>query len=118
MTAPSAGSDLFAFAEAQALRDTGMTQAEGNAPIFTVRALRAIEAIARRQPEVHIDDVLTVDIGAPAHPNAWGGVWRAAIRRGFIVATGRTRPCETDSKKHAHQYPVYASLIFAPEAAR
>ncbi len=115
---PRAGADLFSFRDAQTLRDQGLAQAAANAPIFSALALQAIEAIARRQPQVHIDDVLSAGVTAPAHPNAWGAVWLKAIRKGFIMRTAATRPCKTDRKKHAHAYPVYASLIFKPEAGR
>lgn len=117
MTSCRADADLFAFAEAQASRDAGTAQAAGNAPVFSAHALAVIESIARRQSEVHVDDVLLAGVPVPAHPNAWGAVWLSAIRKGFILRTATPRPCKTDRKKHAHQYPVYASLIFAPPLA-
>lgn len=81
-------------------------------PRFADAAYAAIERIARRQSTVHVDDVLKECSIKPSHPNAWGAVWMKAIRKGLIQRSDRVRPCATDPKKHAHQYPVYESLVW------
>lgn len=108
--------DLFAYAEARQRRDAGMRLAaeaqEYTAPGFAEAAYAAILALARRQPEVHIDDFLRVCTARPHHPNVGGSIWRRAIANGVIEKTGRTRPCTVDPIKNAHDYPLYRSLIF------
>ena len=104
--------DLFAHAEAKALRDAGMAQASSRDPSFGDRAFQAIERIARRQPHVHVDDLLSELNERPSSPNAMGAVWLRAIRAGFIERSSEMRPCATDPKKHAHNYPIYFSRIY------
>lgn len=105
-------SDLFAFAEARAQRDAGMASAAAHSPSFMEAAFQAIERVALRQIHVHVDDVLAEGVPAPHHPNAWGAVWMRAIRAGIIQRSNQTRPCKTDAKKHAHQYPIYFSRVY------
>jgi hypothetical protein len=104
--------DLVELAEH--LRDRGMTLASNaeafHRPEFAEVAYGAICAVARRQPTVHVDDVLRQCLIEPDHPNAFGAVWMRAIRDGVIERTGQYRK-STDPKKHAHVYPVYRSLI-------
>jgi hypothetical protein len=111
--------DLFSWADGAALRDTGMAIAreaqERDAPGWTERAYAVIYSVARRQPEVHVDDVLAIFREQPAHPNAWGSVWQRAVRDGVISRTGRLRETQ-DRRKHRHQYPVYRSEIFGEAA--
>lgn len=104
--------DLFTYAEAKAQRDAGMARAEAHSPIFAVAAYAAIERVSRRQAHVHVDDILAENVPEPNHPNAWGAVWAKAIRAGIIQRSNQTRPCATDPKKHAHQYPIYFSRIY------
>lgn len=109
-------SDLFEFArdlEARQLRERGMALA-ANAqdraePSWSDTAFDAIVTVARRQTNLHVDDIIK-RVSQPAHHNAWGAVWMRAIKRGVIAATDQRRP-SSDPKKHAHKYPVYRSLI-------
>jgi hypothetical protein len=97
-------------------RDAGMAEAEFaevfNNPDFGEAAYAAIRHVARRQCEVHVDDILRFCKTRPSHPNAWGAVWMRAIKDGVIVRTGRVKPCLSDPAKHKHQYPVYQSGLF------
>lgn len=93
------------------LRNDGMrraSQAQGTE--WARRAYAAIVSVAVENPTVHVDDVLARFGEAPHHPNAWGAVWMRAIRERVIARTGTVRQCK-DTKKHAHQYPVYQSLV-------
>lgn len=96
------------------LRDMGMQAAaaaqESETPGFAMQAYAAVVAVARRQPTVHVDDVLAFGLEA-SHPNAWGAIWMRAIKNRIIVRSGRLRPCLRDPGKHKHQYPVYTSMI-------
>jgi hypothetical protein len=108
--------DLFSWADGAALRDGGMTTAaeaqERVAPGWADRAYHAIVVAARTSASVHVDDVLRIFPEPPEHPNAWGAVWSRAIRNGVISRSGLVREAQ-DRRKHRHQYPVYASAIFA-----
>lgn len=105
--------DLFAWDEAQRRRDRGMQlAANAQGQRWADIAYAAIERIARRQVHVHIDDVLRAGVPQPEHPNAWGGPWMRAIRRGVIQRSNQTKPCTVDKRKHAHQYPVYFSRVY------
>jgi len=42
-------------------------------------------------------------------------VWMRVIRNGVLEKTGCMRQT-TDRKKHAHEYPIYRSLIFREAA--
>lgn len=108
--------DLFSW-RPETLRDAGMTQAseaqESKDPGWRVRAYAAIHLVAAAQDSVHVDDIRAVFREPPLHPNAWGAVWMRAIRAGIISHSGRVRPCRSDPRKHAHQYPVYDSLVYS-----
>src|SRR4051794_26046745 len=110
--------DLFAWAEA--LKRAGMERAalaeERKHPGFQSAAVELIRSIAEKQLSVHIDDVLAACELRPHHPNAWGAVWSRAIREGIIAKTGQRRRCKFDAGKHAHDYPVYRSLIWRGDA--
>ena len=96
--------DLFAYAEAKRRRDEGMAlAADAQGQRWSDLAYAAIEAIARRQFYVHIDDVLRANVPQPERPNAWGSVWMRAIRNGIIQRSVETRPCTVDPKKTCAQ---------------
>lgn len=104
--------DLFAFAELR--RDQGMGLAadaqDHVEPAWGETAFAVLELLAKRRPFIHVDDMLPL-VSAPDHPNAFGAIWMKAIRRRIIEHSGQTRPSK-DPKKHAHQYPIYRSLVY------
>lgn len=104
--------DLFEYAKQR--RDLGMAMAadaqDRDDPAWSATAFLLIESLARSRPEIHVDDVRT-KISPPAHPNCWGAVWMKAKKCGLIENSGRVKP-STDPKKHAHQYPIYRSLVY------
>ena len=109
--------DLFDHAtRAAQLRDTGMALAiaaqDNKLPAWSELAYAAIVSLAKRQPTVHVDDVLREFPLRPDHPNAWGAVWMRAIKNGVIFRSGESRPCLTDCGKHRHVYPVYRSGLW------
>jgi hypothetical protein len=109
-------STLFDWAEHR--RDAGMVEAafaeELTGSDFGETAYAAICHVARRQCEVHVDDVLRYCRVKPGHPNAWGAVWMRAIKDGTLLKSDedRFRPCQSDPGKHKHQYRVYQSGLF------
>jgi hypothetical protein len=99
-------------------RDVGMIEAEFAETLtgsdFAEAAYAAICHVARRQCEVHVDDIIRFCKVRPSHPNAWGAIWMRAIKDGTIIKsdTDVYRPCLSDPAKHKHQYRVYASGLF------
>jgi hypothetical protein len=97
-------------------RDVGMVEAEFAETLsgsdYPEALYAAICHVARRQIEVHIDDVLLHCKVQASHPNAGGAVWVRAIKDGVIIRTGTIRPCVSDPGKHKHNYPVYRSGLF------
>lgn len=108
--------DDYTARQAVAARDAGMVEAEFAEALtgsnFAEVAYAAICHVARRQCEVHVDDVLRYLKIRPSHPNAFGAVWLRAIRDGTLLRTGRVRPCLSDPNKRLHNYPVYSSGVF------
>lgn len=113
--------DDYAVRQAVVARDVGMVEAEFAEALtgsnFAEVAYAAICHVARRQSELHVDDILRYCRVKPSHPNAWGAVWMRAIRDGTIIHTGMVRPCVSDAGKHKHNYPVYRSGVFHGMAA-
>jgi hypothetical protein len=107
---------MSALIDARARRDAGMEAAaeaeRRDQPEYAPALYAAILTVARRQSLVHVDDVLPLVAVKPRHPNAAGLVWKRAMADGVIVATGRTRQCRADSRKRAHNSPVYRSMLF------
>jgi hypothetical protein len=108
--------DLFDYGRRQAIleRDRGMALAakaeDQHQPDWNDQALALICELAHRQQLIHVDDVRP-RIAPPAHSNSWGSVWMRAIRAQVIEKSGERRR-SSDPKLHAHDYPVYRSLIW------
>lgn len=102
--------DLFQYAEdSRALRDKGMTRAAETDVAWSELAYLALVDVARVKSELHTDDLASFFLTPPS-PNAWGAIWMRAIRNRVIEKTGRYRP-SIQKIKHAHEYPIYRSLI-------
>lgn len=109
--------DIFGGPDAGAmLRDIGMIEAEFAEALtgsdFAEVAYAAICHVARRQSELHVDDILKFCTVKPSHYNAWGAVYMRAIKDGVIINTGRVRQCLSDPLKRRHSSPIYRSGIF------
>ena len=85
--------------------------AAGADPAWREFAFLALRGLAQQQREVHVDDLYAACGWHPPRPNAWGAVWQRAIREGVLQKTGRSRVTRLP-EKHAHDYPVYRSLLF------
>ncbi len=105
---------LFDYAER--LRDNGIIEAEFAEALtgsdYSEALYAAICHVARRQCEVHVDDICHRLKARPLHPNCAGQVWRRAIKEGVLLKTGMVRPCLADPVKHLHESPVYRSGLF------
>jgi hypothetical protein len=108
---------------AESARDAGMSRAteaqKRKSANWIESAYQAIKYVAITQETVHVDDVAKVIDGwlpEPDHPNAWGSVWRKAMRQGLIARTGEVKGAGTSFPAHAHKharaYPIYRSLVF------
>lgn len=96
--------------------ETAMEAQSRDAPDYCDALFEAICAIARKQPTVHIDDVLRIFHRKPHHPNANGGPWLRARRERIVRPSGRFARCTVDPNKNAHVYPVLESLIYRSAA--
>lgn len=121
MKAEQLSFDDYAAREAVRLRDVGMIEAEFaevlSGSSYCDALYAAICQVARRQCEVHADDVLPLIKVKPSHPNAAGSVWRRAMKDGILLGEIGRRKCATDLVKKAHVYPIYRSGIFRGRAA-
>lgn len=99
--------DLFDPTESKARRDEGMARAALRSSDFMELALLAINLLPRGEytGEVIRADLLNKGI-EPGHPNAWGALINAAVRRGLIRQTGRYVPMQA-KKSHARATQVY-----------
>ena len=108
---------LFDAAAGRAGKREGTARADAGAdPVWREAAYLALQGLARTRSEVHVDDLYATCAWRPPRPNAWGAVWQRALREGLLVKTGRSRPTRLP-EKHAHDYPVYRSLIFRRDGA-
>jgi hypothetical protein len=96
------------------LRDEGMALAsdaqERETPGWHARAYGALVELARLRGQIHTDDLADFFTEKPHHFNAWGAVWKQAVKEGVIERTGHVR-MSLDPNKHGHAAPVYRSLL-------
>lgn len=91
---------------------------EAAGPIWQAKALEAIRSVASQQPTVHADDVVAIfPDDPPCDRRAWGGVWRRAVKQGYVERTGEFRhnTLAATLNENCHPgftRPVYRSLIF------
>jgi hypothetical protein len=104
------------YAEGLAARDAGMAEAEFAERLsgsdYCDALYAAICHVARRQCEVHADDVLPLVKVKPSHPNSAGSVWKRAMKEGVLLGEIGRRRCATDPIKKAHVCPIYRSGVF------
>lgn len=119
---PAASQQLsFDDYEAVRARDIGMVEAEFAERLsgsdYCDVLYAAICHVARRQCEVHADDVIPLVKVRPAHPNCAGSVWKRAMKDGVLLGEIGRRKCATDPIKKAHVCPIYRSGVFHGRAA-
>jgi hypothetical protein len=113
--------DPEAVAEAIAATDEAVDRAYTNTEAdWKIRALEAVETIARRREEFTADAVWALlerwEVPPPHQPTALGGVMRAVKDAGWIEPTERFNP---SVRPQHHRYPcrVWRSLIVGQVAA-
>lgn len=106
---------LLEVEDGRSAKDRGMQIAASKCPDAVDAAYDALVRLACTQQFVHIDDFLPVIESLPLKPspNAMGSVWQRARKNDVLTKTGRYKACAAHARKHAHEYPIYRSLIFA-----
>jgi hypothetical protein len=106
---------LFDAPEGERRKECGMDLAAAQAgTAWGEYALDVLERVCRRNRYVHTDDLAAALEWHPVSGNAMGAVWQRALKRGWIVRTGATRP-SAQPGKHAHRYECYRSTIYGQE---
>jgi hypothetical protein len=98
--------DLF---EGRELRDEGISQVLSHNENWLERCVEIASQYAVRTPRFTGEDIrlyCTAIAGYPKHPNAWGGLVNALIKRGVIEETGEYTPMR-DPNSHARRTAVY-----------
>ena len=100
-------SEQLSFLDATTARDAALTTVSANAGSWMEEALEAV----RHSPLLTAtgEDIrLYVEkrIGPPHHHNAYGALIMNAVRRGYIVPTGRYLKMRTP-KSHGRKTPEY-----------
>jgi len=102
--------DLFS---GEQLRDAGIARVTSNNESWIVAATRAAEAFISRQNLSFTGEDIRFyceqAVGPPKHPNAWGALVNALLKRGAIQPTHQFRPMR-DPNSHARITPVYNRL--------
>lgn len=94
------------------LRDQGVARVAASNDAWMGRALDQLSDLAATFPYLTADDLhtrMTFLGDEPTHPNAYGAVFRSAVRLGYIEATDATcRSQRPDA--HARRLIVWRSL--------
>lgn len=103
---------LFDALKAQQAKQAGMQRAYANAePDWRAEAEAAIEALLLTQPWVCADDFRRVVPREPDHPNRWGGLTGALIKRGWLIPTGR-EVVSKQAKGNGNKVELFKSGLF------
>jgi hypothetical protein len=95
------------------LRDAGIAAVQLSHERWIPLALAALVSVAKRRGRRGFtsDDVRAeadrLLVPAPAHHNAWGGLFARAARLGLIVQADRAPRKSTRPDAHAHRNPVW-----------
>jgi len=98
---------LFDLPASRQERDVAIQQVAENNSDFMRRGLTIISQLwPGEYTGEEIRGMLTHFGLAPRHPNVWGALINAAVKRGLLHDTGKTQPMR-DVKSHARRTPVY-----------
>jgi len=109
------GDDLFSApppprdsTKAREARDAGIAQVLDHNEAWRIAALAEMEKLFRgwvgTAEDIRIN--ITPKVGVPKHPNAWGGLMNAALKRGWFTPTGKWIS-PTDVKSHSRPTREY-----------
>lgn len=92
-------------------RDEALEQVSDHNRAWLDRALKVLPYM-KREHEVATGEGMRVWLRAngleePQHPNAWGALTMAAVRRGLIADTGRVVKMTLNDKSHGRRTPVW-----------
>jgi hypothetical protein len=96
---------------AKKLRDAGIAQVSENNQSWLDSAFAECvnwSALVRGQEITgeRIRERVSIKVGNPNSPNAWGGLVRQLVKRGYLEDTGKTYH-PADPKSHASRKPVW-----------
>jgi hypothetical protein len=91
------------------LRDEGIERVTANTPSEWVDHCDAVIATMARSGREFTAEDLRSWVGEPPHPNAWGGRFIAAIKRGWIHCVGYRKAKR--AKAHARVVAVYMGRL-------
>jgi hypothetical protein len=95
--------------DGSSLRDAGVTTVTRNTPQWWKDACdRAIATLAARGVDFTAEDVRAVVGDPPAHPNAMGARFLAAVKDGLIVKQGYKSPARRSS--HASVIAIWRGV--------
>ncbi|HXI16212.1 MAG TPA: hypothetical protein VNM48_07560 [Chloroflexota bacterium] len=76
--------------EAERRKAEGMARAAENAgAVWRGYALTVLRELCERQRTVHSDDLRAACALTPPSPNAFGAIWQAALRKGWLTQSGQ-----------------------------
>lgn len=91
-----------------AARDAGVARVAGNAGDFMAKASAIVEALPSGEwTGEQIRARVLAHCLEPHHPNGWGALILAAVKRGVLVHTGRSTAMAA-VKSHARRTPIYS----------
>lgn len=100
---------IAAQSAAKRAGDEAMAQVASHNPSWMEKAIthiRAFSAGGALTGEQIRYSVTNAGLGEPGSPNAWGALIRLAIKRGYLIHSGRYEPM-TDKRSHGRKTPVY-----------
>lgn len=99
---------LFDPTQSAAARDAGAAQVATNAGDFMAKAGAILAALPSGEwTGEQIRARVLAHCIEPHHPNGWGALILAAVKRGVLVHTGRSTAMAA-VKSHARRTPVYS----------
>jgi len=109
METPVIAGDLFQWAKCNAAaqaREEGLDRVTSNNATWMEEAMRKLSRLPSGRICTGEGIRITLQMGAPKHPNAWGALIRQGVRLGYLKKTGEYRPMKT-KKSHGRETPVY-----------
>ena len=102
------------------LRDKGMAQVSEHNENWMTKAIEAATEWVRIFGHIAPNDdftgedirmmLITIKVGEPSHPNAYGALINTLLKRKIIVPTGEYRAMK-DNTSHARKTPVYKAYV-------
>jgi len=93
-------------------RDQGMALVAANAGMWTIRAQQLLTAICERyagheRTGEALANYIVEQIGSPHHHNALGSLCGWAVKKGYLVDSGKPRVKLQKPSSHSRKTPIY-----------